>query len=96
MRGNFTKTNREIVFNETTRLNQFLASTQSRIFIVDCEDEQRQIPVGRYTKYGAPAYNAARINQPSGRTTNGKICMALIRSTLDETDWKDVLGGVAF
>jgi hypothetical protein len=48
------------------------------------------------TKCGAPAYNAARINQPSGRTTNGKICMALIESTLNETDWKDVSRGVAF
>jgi hypothetical protein len=57
---------------------------------------RRQIPVGRCTKCGVPPYNAARINQPRGRTTNRKICMALIGSTLDETDWKDVLRGVAF
>ncbi len=50
---------------------------------------RRQIPVGRCTKCGAPAYNAARINQPCGRTTHGKICMALIASTMDETDWKE-------
>ena len=50
---------------------------------------RRQIPVGRCPKCGAPAYNATRINQPCGRTTDGKICMALIGSTLNETDWKE-------
>jgi hypothetical protein len=47
VRGNFTKTNREIVFNETTRVNQLLASTQSRIFVVDCEHEQKTNTSGK-------------------------------------------------
>jgi DnaJ-class molecular chaperone len=50
---------------------------------------RRQIPVGRCSKCGAPAYNATRINEPCGRTTNGKTCRAVIESTLNETDWKE-------
>jgi hypothetical protein len=80
----------------TSFLLTLITSTQSRIFVVGCGREQKTNTSGKVHQMRGAGLQRRAINQPCGRTTNGKIRMALIGSTLDETDWKDVLRGVAF
>ena len=50
---------------------------------------RRQKPVGRCAKCAAPAHSTARIGQACGKTMDGKVCRAVIGSTLNETDWTE-------